>query len=104
MSARQKLEKRLTGYWKMEVGNAVLLPIGMAYIAYMLDSTLGLLSWLTFVPMCLLLVLGGVYYRAKLHVLQGGMASLHTSLDSADRARVPLLVLSFAAVVAARVA
>lgn len=101
MSARQTLEKRLTGYWKMEVGNAVLLPVCMALIALMLDSMLGLLSWLTFVPMCLLLVLGGLYWRGKLHALQGSKTSLHTALAIADKAQGPLLVLSSAAIVAA---
>ncbi|MEO1219980.1 MAG: hypothetical protein AAFY42_01345 [Pseudomonadota bacterium] len=92
-----KLQSRLTSYWKMEVGNAVLVPAFMVFICFTQEQAIS--WWLAFacLPMCALLVLGGLYWRAKLHQLEGNSQTMERFLPHADRWQVPLLVLSLAA-------
>ena len=57
----------------------------------------GWLTWLTFVPTAALLLVGGLYWRGKLHALEGDRAALYRSLLLADHAQKPLLILSLLA-------
>ncbi|UOR14699.1 hypothetical protein [Qipengyuania aquimaris] len=94
---RTKLRDRLSGYWRMEVGNAVIIPLAVLFVAKMSESPLGLLTWLSFLPMCALLLLGGLYWRGKLRSLDGDARPLDTSLAIADKSQ---LALGFASVLA----
>lgn len=65
--ATAKLKRRLSGYWKMEAGNVVLLPLILAMLA---SWTLSWVTLISFVPMMGLLVIGAYYWRAKLKQLE----------------------------------
>ena len=81
----------------MEVGNALLVPAMMVFFCTTQQQAIS--WWLAFacVPMCASLVLGGLYWRAKLHQLEGDARTMQAFLPHADRWQVPLLVLSMAA-------
>ncbi|WP_298304711.1 hypothetical protein [uncultured Erythrobacter sp.] len=99
--SKKHLRKRLSSYWKMEVGNALLLPAFMVFACSSLDQPMS--WWLAFacLPMCGLLVLGGLYWRAKLHQLGGQSETLKSFLPMADKWQVPLAALSALAVAVA---
>ena len=78
----------------MEVANAAIIPGIAIYLAHAADSVLGLLTWTSFVPMCGLLLLGGLYWRGKLQVLEGSKEGLHRLLATADKVQMPLLAAS----------
>lgn len=93
---REALRKRLNGYWKMELGNVALLPVCMLGLAWMQDYPLGLLTWISLVPMCGLLLLGGFYWRAKLLQIQGSVEPLRKVMPVASLLQIPFAVSSFA--------
>jgi hypothetical protein len=74
----------------MEVGNALLMPAFMVFICFSLDEALS--WWFAFVciPMCALLIVGGLYWRAKLHQIEGNPAVMRAFLPVADSLQVPL--------------
>ncbi|MBX7526974.1 hypothetical protein [Qipengyuania vesicularis] len=98
---REKLRKRLSDYWRLEIGNAFLVPATAVFVAYTSESSIGWLTILTFLPMCALLVLGGLYWRGKLLALDGNDEALHAALRIADRFDGILCVTSFLALGAA---
>jgi len=65
--AAAKLKRRLSGYWKMEAGNVLLMPIILLMLAQWNPSWISLVS---FVPMMFLLIIGAYYWRAKLSQLE----------------------------------
>ncbi|MCR9079385.1 MAG: hypothetical protein NXH78_09830 [Hyphomonadaceae bacterium] len=65
--AAASLKRRLSGYWKMEAGNVVLLPVILLMVARWTPSWVTLVS---FIPMMLLLLIGAYYWRAKLKQLE----------------------------------
>jgi hypothetical protein len=81
----------------MEVGNALLLPAFMVFICFQLEQPLSWWLAIACLPMCALLVLGGLYWRAKLHQLEGNTRTMLGFLPHADRWQYPLFVLSLAA-------
>ncbi len=100
-SRRTILRSRLSSYWRLEMGNAVLLPAAMFLLVYSSGSRIGWLSWFAFVPMCALLLVGGLYWRGKLHALDGRPAALSSALGLAHRGQMPVLAVSAAALLAA---
>ncbi len=94
MSKQADLEKRLSSYWKMEIANAPLLPVAMIYLAMLFDSSVGVLSLITFVPMVCLLVIGGLYWRAKLLRMKGQPHALGFTMRLAHLAQIPMLLLT----------
>ena len=81
----------------MEVGNALLMPAFMVFICVTLEQSLSWWFALVCIPMCALLVIGGLYWRAKLHQLEGKPETLKTFLPIAGACKLPLAILSFGA-------
>ena len=73
----------------------------MAGLCVFNEQAVGLALALACVPMCGLLILGGLYWRAKLHQLEGRRDTLNHILEQAVRWRMPLLATSLAAIVLA---
>ena len=82
---REKLRKRLSDYWRLEIGNAFLIPVTAVFVVYTSGSSIGWLTVLTFLPMSAMLVLGGLYWRGKLLALDNDGRLLDAVLRSADR-------------------
>ncbi|ANU07814.1 hypothetical protein [Paraurantiacibacter namhicola] len=101
MTAQSALHDRLSGYWKLELGNATLVPATILLLAWSFDGRLGWLTAASFVPMIWLLLLGGFYWRGKLLSLRGDDAPLCRALAHADRFQLPIAAASFGALLAA---
>ncbi len=95
-TSREALIKRLSGYWKMEAGNVVLIP---AIILYLTEAKLSLLTWLALVPMMGLLLIGTVYWKAKLAQIEIGTDIAPVAMILA-RWQWPMLGLTLAALAA----
>ena len=81
----------------MEAGNALLIP------AITLFLTFGKVSWATlfsFVPVCLLLVIGAYYWRSKLRYLQTGQP-LNPAVERIAMWQWPSLILTLIAIACA---
>lgn len=78
----------------MELGNVVLLPAFMVWMAHYLEYQLGWLTWVSLVPMCGLLLIGGLYWRAKLLHVQGEKRSLDKLLPWVQLLQWPFAVSS----------
>ena len=100
-STKERLHARLSSYWKMEVGNAALIPAIMLFLCFQTDQAVGFGLALACVPMCGLLILGGLYWRAKLHQLEGRSDTLERVLGQARAWRLPLLATTSLALVLA---
>jgi hypothetical protein len=95
---RADLLARLEPYWKMEAGNAVLLPAMAIYLSG------GQLGWVSLVPMAamiLLLVIGALYWRGKVRQLKGEPQNWSGLLRTLARLQMLSLVLTLAGVAAA---
>lgn len=90
-SRKERLHRRLSSYWKLEVANAALVPAIMLYVCFQTEQAVGFGLALACVPMCGLLILGGLYWRAKLHQLEGRSDTLENVLGQARTWRLPLL-------------
>lgn len=66
-SAAAKLKQRLSGYWKMEAGNVVLLPAILIMLTRWNPSWIALVC---LVPMMFMLAVGAYYWRIKLKQLE----------------------------------
>lgn len=97
MNTRKKIEKRLSSYWKMEIGNVILVPVAMVFLAHIAGSPVGWISLFAIIPMCGLLVIGGLYWRGKHQQLIKGRSALDSALKHADWAQFPLLILTLLA-------
>lgn len=93
-SAKTSLRSRLSSYWKLEVVNALLMPAFMVFVCFAFDQPVSWWLALACVPMCGLLVVGGLYWRAKLHQLEGRPETLKTLLPVISKWQMPLAVLS----------
>lgn len=69
--ARAGLIRRLSGYWRMEAGNAVLLPVVVVLVADSAGQPLGPATLIGWAGAVALLIAGAVYWRAKLGALAG---------------------------------
>ena len=85
----------------MEVANAPLMPAIMLFLCFQTDQAVGLGFALACVPMCGLLILGGLYWRAKLQQLEGRSETLERVLGQALKWRLPLLATTSLALVLA---
>lgn len=94
MNRKLKLEKRLSSYWRLELGNVILVPAAMIILAYMSENSVGWLSVLAMIPMCGLLAVGGLYWRGKHMRLKGNKYALGQALTLAHKAQYPLLILT----------
>jgi hypothetical protein len=97
---RQRLIQRFSWYWPMELWNIVLLPVAaLAAIIYYGGWPDAVFAWS--VPAnVLLLGIGGLYWRAVLHRLQGDESTMAFWLPWFDRYQAlsqMLLIGSFAA-------
>lgn len=100
-STKERLRHRLCSYWKLEVANAALIPAIMVFVCLRAEQPISFGLALACVPMCGLLVLGGLYWRAKLHQLEGRTDSLERVLIEARKWRLPLLATASLTVVLA---
>ncbi len=90
---RADILARLEPYWKMEAGNAVILPLLIAYMSG------GQLSWVSLVPlaaMVMLLVIGALYWRGKVRQLKGQTTGWAKLLHRIARLQYPALILTLA--------
>ena len=104
VGSKERLQTRLSSYWKMEIGNVPLLPVCMVLLCHWFDQAVGLWLALACVPMCGLLVIGGLYWRAKLHQLEGRSETMRAFLPHALRWQGPMLATSALAIVLAAAA
>lgn len=80
------------------MGNALIMPALMAFSCFALEQSLSWWFALVCIPMCALLIVGGLYWRAKLHRIEGNPATMRDFLPVADRLQVPLAAVSIGAV------
>ncbi len=88
LSAKQSLHKRLDGYWKMELANVLGVPLIVYVLAHWLKVPLGLLTLVTVLPVCALLVVGATYWRAKLKQIGGGRQHIGGGFDTGCAAAI----------------
>jgi hypothetical protein len=93
-ASRNKLEKRLSSYWKMELANVGIVPAVMFYFANIAGSPVGWMSYFTMIAMCGLLLIGGLYWRGKHAQFRRDVQPLETALKWAHYMQTPLLVLT----------
>ena len=91
---KQRLRSRLSSYWKMELGNVLILPAAMVFLCSLYEQSLSWWLALACLPMCGLLVVGGLYWRAKLHQLEGRGQSLAALLPWIAVLQYPFAVMS----------
>lgn len=100
MNTRSELKARLSGYWKMEGINMMLVPAIMLWLA---DWQVGWVSALPLLCMISLLGIGTLYWRAKFHQLDSGR-DLRPTLKPIALLQLPMLLLTVAAVASAVIA
>lgn len=91
-SPKQRLQKRLDGYWRMELANVLLVPLSFLIILISLSQRVGVLSLVSMVPMAGLLVIGGFYWKAKATQLRDPAFDSTSTLSLIDRLQLVLLV------------
>jgi TRAP-type C4-dicarboxylate transport system permease large subunit len=99
-SIEQKLERRLSGYWKMEAANVVIIPL-VAFLAAKQDEAveIGAMA-VVYAGVALLLVVGAAYWRGVLKRRRGETQPLERALRLADVAERPALILIVLAAIA----
>ncbi|HCF24490.1 MULTISPECIES: hypothetical protein [unclassified Novosphingobium] len=88
---RSDLLARLEPYWKMEAGNAVILPL----VALLLSK--GKVSWVGLLPMAamvVLLVIGALYWRGKVRLLKQEADEWPGLMRLLARSQWPALILT----------
>ncbi len=94
MTQKEKLIKRLRMYWQLEIGNVVLVPAIALVLAFQAKQSVSWLSAVCLLPTCGLLLIGGLYWRGKLKVLEGDKRVLDGALNLAHTWQWPLALLS----------
>lgn len=92
--SKQRVVDRLSSYWKMEAGAAVMIPAVMIYLA---NGELGPASYATMVPMILMLVIGASYWRTKYLRLTTARHDPLPLFKTIRRLRPYMLILTIAA-------
>jgi hypothetical protein len=92
------LIKRLDPYWKMEAGNAIALPALMLFLS---GGAMGWVSALALMPMTLLLIIGAVYWWAKVRQLKDRRYDIGPMLTKIGALRLPVLILTVIGTIAA---
>lgn len=82
----------------MEAGNAAILPLVMLYLS---GGSMGWLSAVALLPMTLLLVIGAVYWRAKVRQLKDRSYDIGPVLSKIGGLRLPVLFMTVIAAIAA---
>lgn len=90
-SVKQKLITRLSGYWKMEAGNMLLLP---AFVLYLTKLQISLWTVVAIIAVVVLLGVGALYWRIKLHQFQGNTERFKPTMVLIKRLQLPSLVLT----------
>lgn len=93
-----RLRNRLDSYWKLELLNAVLVPAAMIFFSFTAGYRLSIASYVTMVPMCGLLYVGGMYWRAKHKALDAGMPAVWTVMPLIHKLKRPLALLTILAI------
>lgn len=93
--ATASLKRRLSGYWKMEAGNVLLMPAILVMVARWNPSWVTLVS---FIPMMLLLIIGAYYWRAKLKQIEDRSYAFSGAMRVISFWQGPALILTFIAV------
>ncbi len=94
--AAADLKRRLSGYWKMEAGNVLLLPAILLMLSRWNPSWVSLL---VFIPMIFLLVIGAYYWRAKLKQLEVRSYKFSRAMRLIAWSQGPALILTLLAVI-----
>lgn len=94
LAGRGRVARRLAWYWQVEVANALAVPALFIAVGFSLGEGLRWPVVAALVPVCALLVIGGLYWRGKLHELRGDGSVLEGVLVLADRAQRPVLGLT----------
>jgi len=87
-NAADKLKRRLSGYWKMEAGNVLLLPV---FLLFLSKGNLGWVSALCIIPMSVMLAIGAYYWRAKLKRLEHHSYRFSDAISLIARLQWPVL-------------
>lgn len=95
--AKFDLRRRLNGYWRMELFAALLIPFTTIFLMLVFQAAFGILLIGCFVPMCGLLVVGGLYWRAKLAAIDGAHAQLVAVIARCRILKSPALILTLLA-------
>lgn len=94
---RADIVKRFEGYWRMEVLNILLIPAATVFFLITTSQNIGWIFWACYLPNVLLLLIGGLYWRAKLAKAKGDAGVLVQFLPWAARGKLPSLILTLAA-------
>ena len=94
--AAENLKRRLSGYWKMEAGNVLLMPAVLLMVARWNPSWVTIVS---VIPMMGLLVIGAYYWRAKLKQLEDRSYPFDKAMRAISFGQVPALLLTLIAIV-----
>jgi hypothetical protein len=94
---RADIVKRFEGYWRLEVLNILLIPAATVFFLITTSQNIGWLFWACYLPNVLLLLIGGLYWRAKLAKAKGEGEVLSHFLPWAARGQLPSLILTAAA-------
>ena len=94
---RASIVKRFEGYWRLEVLNIFLIPAATVFFLITTSQNIGWIFWVCYLPNVLLLLIGGLYWRAKLAKAKGNGEVLAHFLPWAARGKLPSLILTVAA-------
>jgi hypothetical protein len=97
---KEAIVKRFGMYWRLELANIVIVPATALFLLSELSQNVGWLLWLNVLPNALLLLVGGMYWRAKWLQAQGCGESLSAFLPWAARLKAPLLLITSGASIA----
>ncbi len=86
-----KLQRRLEGYWRLELLNAALLPVTAIFVLAETGQAIGALCISCLVLMSALLIAGGWYWRAKARQFRRVQSNIGSTLFWLARLQVPLL-------------
>jgi fatty acid desaturase len=98
------LRKRLGSYWKIELSCAVLVPAAALMRAPPSEWREAVAMGAAILPVSILLVLGGLYWRAVYRKAEGHKDAVARVLRAADAAERPVILLLMVAAVALAVA
>ena len=91
--SRSDIVARLEPYWKMEAGNAALIPIAILLVS---KAQIGWVSLVPMAAMVLLLVIGAMYWHGKVRMVRGEIGTWPNLMRRLDLLRAPALLLSLA--------
>ncbi|MGB0906588.1 MAG: hypothetical protein ACPGVT_03760 [Maricaulaceae bacterium] len=97
MDKRAEISKRLKMYYQCELMNVVLMPGTMFGYAIYKGQKIGWTSVAACVPMCTLLLIGGLYWLAKYKAIHGKRTLLPKVMARASVLQWPLCIMSVAA-------